>query len=89
MSSKPSTVTTSNTWTSNNTNQTMSVNSGGPFGAAGALTLHDSNNEHEQLSVADIRMFKEMCEFLHYLAMVDPKFEEYMTAFKAKKRILR
>lgn len=76
MSSKPSTVTISNT-------------GGGPFGAAGTLTLHDGNSEHEQLSVSDIRMFKEMCEFLHYLAMVDPKFEEYMTAFKAKKRILR
>jgi len=41
------------------------------------------------MSIDDLRMFKEMCELLDYIGSVDPKFKEYMTAFKAKKRILR
>jgi hypothetical protein len=57
--------------------------------SSGSLTLTNNSNEHEQLSVADIRRFKEMCELLDYIASVDPKFREYMTAFKAKQRILR
>jgi hypothetical protein len=62
--------------------------SGGPFGSSGSLTLTNNSNEHEQLSVADIRMFKEMCELMAYIASVDPKFKEYMMAYRAKKRIL-
>jgi len=67
------------------------INTGGPFGAAGTIiiTTSPADNEHEQLSVADIRRFKQMCELLDYIASVDPKFREYMTAFKAKQRILR
>jgi len=68
---------------------TLSTDRGGPFGAAGTITLQSGDNEHEQLSVADIRRFKEMCELLDYIASVDPKFREYMTAFRAKQRILR
>jgi hypothetical protein len=56
----------------------------------GRLTLTNSNtDEREQLSAADIRMFKEMCGLLDYIASVDPKFKEYMMAYKAKQRILR
>jgi len=55
----------------------------------GRLTLTNSNtDEREQLSAADIRMFKEMCGLLDYIASVDPKFKEYMMAYKAKQRIL-
>jgi hypothetical protein len=61
---------------------------GGPFGGSGSLTLMNNSNEHEQLSVEDIRMFKDMCGLLEYIASVDPKFKEYMMAYKAKKRIL-
>ena len=61
----------------------------GPFGAAGTITLHREENGYEPLYDADIRRFKEMCELLDYIASVDPKFKQYMTAFKAKQRILR
>ena len=73
-------------------NRTMTLHTtssgGGPFGGSGALTLTTSSGEHEQLSVADIRMFKEMCGLLEYIASVDPKFKEYVMAYKAKQRIL-
>ena len=62
---------------------------GGPFGSSGSLTLTNNSNEHEQLSVEDIRMFKDMCGLLEYIASVDPKFKEYMMAYRAKQRILR
>jgi len=52
------------------------------------LTLVTSSNEHENLSVEDLRRFKEMCGLLDYIASVDPKFKEYVTAYRAKKRIL-
>jgi hypothetical protein len=77
------------TLTINNSSTSSTITSGGPFGSSGSLTLTNNSNEHEQLSVADIRRFKEMCELLDYIASVDPKFREYMTAFKAKQRILR
>jgi len=48
----------------------------------------NNSNEYEQLSVADIRMFREMCGLMDYIASVDPKFKEYMMAYRAKKRIL-
>lgn len=55
----------------------------------GVLTLTNSiTDEQEQLSVADVRRFKEMCGLLDYIASVDPKFKEYMMAYKAKQRIL-
>jgi hypothetical protein len=88
MSNSPVTIVTNNT-TLPPIGHTMTVNTGGPFGGAGTITLKNSNEEHEQLSVEDLRMFKEMCEFVRYLTLVDPKFAEYMAAFKAKKRILR
>jgi len=44
--------------------------------------------QHENLSVEDLRRFKEMCGLLDYIASVDPKFKEYVTAYRAKKRIL-
>jgi hypothetical protein len=65
-----------------------SITSGGPFGSSGSLTLTNNSNEHEQLSVEDIRMFKDMCGLLEYIASVDPKFKEYMMAYRAKQRIL-
>jgi hypothetical protein len=68
---------------------TLSTDRGGPFGAAGTITLQSGDNEHERMTVDDLRKFKEMCELLNYIASVDPKFKQYMTAFKAKKRILR
>ncbi len=77
------------TLTISNSNTGSTMTSGGPFGSSGSLTLTNNSNEHEQLSVADIRRFKQMCELLDYIASVDPKFREYMTAFKAKQRILR
>lgn len=79
------TLTISNTTTS----PTLSVSSGGPFGNSGTLTLSGNNGEHEQLSVEDLRMFKDMCGLVDYIASVDPKFKEYVMAYKAKKRILR
>lgn len=69
-------------------NSHSTISGGGPFGSSGSLTLTNGSNEHEQLSVADIRMFKEMCGLLNYIASVDPKFKEYMMAYKAKQRIL-
>jgi hypothetical protein len=77
------------TLTISNSSTSSTITSGGPFGSSGSLTLTNNSNEHEQLSVADIRRFKEMCELLDYIASVDPKFREYMTAFRAKQRILR
>jgi hypothetical protein len=61
----------------------------GPFGNSGTLTLQNANREYEHLSMEDVRMFKEMCGLLEYIAEVDPKFKEYMMAYKAKQRILR
>lgn len=78
------TLTISNSGTSHST-----INSGGPFGSQGTITLTNGSDEHERLSVEDIRMFKEMCGLIDYIASVDPKFKEYMMAYKAKKRILR
>jgi hypothetical protein len=88
MSNSPVTIVTNNT-TLPPIGHTMTVNTGGPFGGAGTITLQGSNSEHEQMSIDDLRMFKEMCELLDYIGSVDPKFAEYMAAFKAKKRILR
>lgn len=81
MSNSP-TLTVSSSTTGGN------VTSGGPFGSSGSLTLMNNSNEYEQLSVADIRMFREMCGLMDYIASVDPKFKEYMMAYRAKKRIL-
>jgi len=67
---------------------TSTISSGGPFGNSGTLTLSGNSGEHEQLSVEDIRMFKDMCGLVDYIASVDPKFKEYVMAYKAKKRIL-
>lgn len=65
------------------------TSSGSTFGV---LTLKNSSSnidEREQLSVEDLRRFKEMCGLLDYIASVDPKFKEYMVAYKAKQRILK
>jgi hypothetical protein len=70
-------------------NSSSSVSSGGPFGSQGTITLTNGSDEHERLSVEDLRLFKEMCGLIDYIASVDPKFKEYMMAYKAKKRILR
>jgi hypothetical protein len=54
------------------------------------LTLRtDGGSGREELTAANIRMFKEMCGLLEYIASVDPKFKEYVMAYKAKQRILR
>lgn len=68
---------------------TSTISSGGPFGSQGTITLTNGSDEHERLSVEDLRLFKEMCGLIDYIASVDPKFKEYMMAYKAKKRILR
>lgn len=79
----------SNSHTLTISNGGTGVNSGGPFGSQGTITLSNQNNDHERLSVEDIRMFKDMCGLIDYIASVDPKFKEYVMAYKAKKRILR
>jgi len=63
-----------------------SISSAAPI--TSTLTLANGGNEHENLSVEDLRRFKEMCGLLDYIASVDPKFKEYVTAYRAKKRIL-
>lgn len=83
------TVTISNNTSGPFIGQTLTVNNGGPFGSSGSLVLTNNANEHEQLSVEDLRRFKEMCELMDYIASVDPKFKEFVMAYKAKKRILR
>lgn len=83
------TVTLSNITSGPFIGQTLTVNNGGPFGSSGTLVLTNNTNEHEQLSIEDLRRFKEMCGLMDYIASVDPKFKEYMTAYRAKQRILR
>jgi len=61
----------------------------GPFGNSGTLTLRDADGGYEQLSGEDVRMLRDMCGLLEYIAEVDPKFKEYMMAYKAKQRILK
>ena len=63
-----------------------SISSAAPI--TSTLTLTTGSNGHENLSVEDLRRFKEMCGLLDYIASVDPKFKEYVTAYRAKKRIL-
>ena len=65
---------------------TNSTSSAAPI--TSTLILSDGAVEHENLSVEDLRRFKEMCGLLDYIASVDPKFKEYVTAYRAKKRIL-
>ena len=57
-------------------------------GSTATVALADGVIQHENLSVEDLRRFKEMCGLLDYIASVDPKFKEYVTAYRAKKRIL-
>jgi len=64
------------------------VSTAGPFGGGGTLTL-TGHNDHERMSIEDVRMFKDMCGLLRYIAEVDPKFKEYVQAYEAKKRILK
>ena len=65
------------------------TSSGSTFGVLTLKNSSSNTDEREQLSVADVRMFKEMCGLLDYIASVDPKFKEYMVAYKAKQRILK
>jgi hypothetical protein len=53
------------------------------------LTLTNPGGTSEVLSVEDIRMFREMCEFVEYLTDVDPQTAQYLIAFRTKRRILR
>lgn len=67
---------------------TITTTGGSTFGVLTLKNSSSNTDEREQLSVADVRMFKEMCGLLDYIASVDPKFKEYMVAYKAKQRIL-
>lgn len=64
-----------------------SISSAAPI--TSTLTLSDGAVQHENLSVEDLRRFKEMCGLLDYIASVDPKFKEYVAAYRTKKRILK
>jgi len=64
-----------------------SISSAAPITSTLTLTLANGGNEHENLSVEDLRRLKEMCGLLDYIASVDPKFKEYVTAYRGKERI--
>ena len=75
-------------------NPVMTLSSSGNLGIGtatpqGTLTLHDSNGESESFTVADVRMFKDMCGFIEYMSKVDPKFADYMVAYRAAQKVTK
>lgn len=64
--------------------QTISVK-----GDSRILTFRGADNTVESITAADVKMFKDMCGLIEYIAKVDPKFVEYVTAYKASKTVTK
>ncbi len=58
-------------------------------GNSRTLTFRGENNTVESMTAADIKMFKDMCGLIEYISKVDPKFTEYVTAYKASKTVTK
>lgn len=58
-------------------------------GNSRTLTFRGENNTVESITAADIKMFKDMCGLIEYISKVDPKFTEYVTAYKSSKTVTK